>query len=572
MGVFGGYSKQSFQNGVTTVNPTTFQPMEDKIEDIDNELAYSSNYRFEDLKKYFWMRNCKDIASFENYTDWTGVGCNVAAVSGAFNGNGDTYFVDSDASASTIYIHNTVSSINLEKFNDEEASTTSDVISLSLFLFDYTKLTNITLKLGDDNANNYNYTWSVTEGKQVTFQAKKTDFTTTGTPTGWDDITYIHIQSVTLDNADTSYITCMSLMMYRNDPDSDGNGQPFQIYSGSAWSSFFTQTNNAWNLILDPKINNLGIQCLNDYNDSGIWNGLKVKSDVISFVWKSIFYNYYAGYTNNMTWYFNSSNFATVWIDNNDFTLRVVEGGATTNYTFTLNNSLTRGERLEITLEKNVDTIRATLEKGNDRISALEHETSIDSETSGDLYFGFDTIGLCFIPDFIISNINNLNLDSWDKPKIVVKQSSESTNTDTTMSNDSELFAYLPPNSMFEVALNLAVSCTSNTPDIKIDWDSSGVTLIGDIFSVGPAASITSIQAAEATKHLAINSLTYDNVFGLDGDGTATIKENFIISTGSSGGYLKLRWAQNVSDATAITVGAMSYLKITKVDLLQQNN
>jgi len=572
----GDYIRSIWQNGPGVghppINEDNLNNIEEKLEELDGLLANTFNYRFEDLKKYFWMRNCKDIANFEDDTDWTGVGCNVGAASGPNAGNASTAFADSDNVASTIYIHNTVPSINLTEFNDEKASTTDDIISFSVHLFDYTKLTNITVKLGDDNVDNYSYTWNVTEGKQVTFQAKKSDFATNGVPSGWNDITYIHIQSDTKANASFSWITPMVLTMYRNDPVSDGDGQAFQIYSGSAWSNFFTQENNAWNLLLDPKINDLGIQALDDYNDSEIWDGLNVKSDVISFFWKSIMHNYCASYTNNMTWFVDDDNYATAWIDNNDFTLLINEAGVPTDYTFTLNTSLAQGERLEITLEKNVDTIRATLVKGNERIAILEHETTIDSETEGDLYFGFDDFGLCFIPDFIISNVNNLDLDSWDRPKVVIKQADESTSADTTLNDDSELYVYLPPNSMFEIFMSIDYYTNANvTPDIKVAWNLTNVEMVTYRKCVG-------LDIGAATYYGDVKTYTRGsaNVISYGGSDTADVylhaNETAIVKTNTTGGIVTLQWAQSASNANATTVKAGSYIKATKLDLLQQNN
>jgi hypothetical protein len=574
----GDYIRSTWQNGPGVghppINEDNLNNIEEKLEELDGLLANDYlNYRFNDLKKYFWMRNCKEICLFDDYTDWTGVGCNVGPPSSSLTGNSGTSFVDADALAGTIYIHDTRPSVDLSKFNDEEASSTDDIISLSIHLFNYTKLTNITIKLGDDNANNYSYTWNVTEGYQVTFQAKKSAFATNGAPTGWNDITYVHIQSVTIAGASTAYITPLALMMYRNDPVLDGQGQPFQKYSGSAWSNFFTQQNNAWNLLFDPVINDLGIQCLNDYNDSSIWNGLKVKSNVVSFAWKSIFHVYYAAYTNIMTWYNDTNNYAIAFIDNDNFTLTVNEAGVPATYTFLLNTSLYRGERLEITLEKNVSTIRSTLVKGNDRIAILEHETTISSSALGDLYFGFDTVGVSFIPDFIISNINNLDLGSWDKPKIIIKRADESTSNDDTLSEDSELYIYLTPNSMFEIDLLLKYyTNASTTPDVKVDWLATGdIEAVTQRSCFGYAVATATMFSA-SFKYYAMDldqEMPYGG--GEQANKYSFAKENFIVKTGVNGGLLQLRWAQNTSNANETTVKAESYIKATKIDLLQDN-
>jgi hypothetical protein len=572
----GDYTKNIWQNGPGVGHPPidadNLNNIENKLYEIDQYIYNAKqNFRFSDLKKYFWQRNCKEIHMFDDYTAWTpGPGTTVASSSSPYTGNEDVYFKDSDGTGSTILMHDTISPLDLTKFNDGEASSTDDIIAYSVYLFNYSYFTGMTLRIGADSSNYFYYTWNITEGWQVTFQAKKSDFIVGNGAPSWDNIAYIELRTVTSNGATAALVISLALMMFRNDTANDGVANPFQYYNGSAWTNFFSQSTPLWNLLFDPSINDLGIQLLNDYNDSDIYNGLKVKSTMSEFYFKSIMHAKYSKYTNNMTWYVDSNNYATTYLDNNDFKLIIVEGGASTPYTYTLSNGLIR-EILEIKLEKNNNTIKATLEKGNEKVIVLEHETTIDIDDTGDLYFGYDTLGLCFITDFEINNKNNINLDNWNNPKIVIKKTSQSTNGDTTMDDDNELFVYLPPNFLCEINLNLAVSCVSNTPDIKIDWASNNVTLIGDRFSIGPASSITSVQAAAATKHLAINSLSYDNVFGLDGDGTASIKENFVVAVGNEGGYLKLRWAQNTSDANPISVGSMSFIKVTKLGLLQEN-
>lgn len=574
----GDYTKTVWQNGEGVghppINETNLNNIENKLEENDT-LLYSNtlNYRFNSIKKYFWARNCKEINMFDDSSLWTGVGADIAEASDPVTGNQDVRFYDTDNVAGDIYMHDTIASFDLTEFNDEEESTTDDIIVLSVDILDHTAFSaGLTLKIGEDNLNYYSYTWPMNEDGRVTFMAKKSDFAMTGFPiAGWGVLAYIELKTTTNVNAFGKYITGLSLMMYRNDPDNDGDANPYQIYDGSSWNNFFNQSTPLWNLHYDPNKNDLCMQLLNDENDSSIWNSLKVRNSIINFVWQSIFYINYDKYTNNMTWYINSNNYFTCWIDNDDFTLTIVEAGASTPYTFTLNNTLNWGERLEIKLEKNGSTIRATLIKGYEIIKVLEHETSIDEETAGDLYFGYDDVGLCLIPDFMISDINNMDIDSWDNPKLVIKKYTEDLDTSTTIQNDDELYAYLPPNSMFEVKMNLSVDCASNTPDFKWAWTSTGITLVGNRYSTAPATSVTSVIAAEALRQTANTSLATELTAGLDSDGNARIEEEFIIKTGTNGAYIRLKWAQNVSNASVVSVIAGSYLKFTKCNILQQN-
>jgi len=582
----GDYIRTTWQNGAGVghppINEDNLNNIEEKILELDTLLINAENYRFDSLKRYFWARNCKEIHMFDDEDDWAAINASTSLgeASDPDTGNEDVNFYDNDNVAGDIGMDDTIASIDLTKFNDEESSTTDDVICLNVSILNYTAFTaGLTLKIGEDNGNYYSYTFAMTESGRVTFQAKKSAFGQTGVPAGgWGAITYVALETTTAANKLGFTITGLSLMMYRNDPDNDGYGNPFQIYDGSAWSSFFEQEKDdvghpviiqQWNLHYDPNLNDVCIQLLNDSNDNEIYNGLKIRSGIINFVWKSIMHCRYDDYSSIMTWYIDSDNYACAWIDDDDFTLLVNEGGAPHSETFTLNTSLDYGERLEITLEKNSDTLRAILEKGNEIVKVLEYETSIDAVTQGDLYFGYDDVGLCLIPDFMISNVNNMDLDNWDKPKIVVKKYDTSRDTTTTLADDPELYAYLPPNAYFKIEAFIQYYSASATPDLKTDWDTNGVSKVTNKCVMGPATSNT------ATTNTNMNSTTYgigsDVAYGADGSLQSFAYEEFLIYSGTSGGYVKFRWSQYVSNGTSVTVKAGSHLIITKVDQLQQN-
>jgi hypothetical protein len=572
----GDYTRTTWQNGEGVghppINAANLNNIEAKLLEIDTLLINAENYRFGSLKRYFWARNCKEIHMFDYSADWTPTaGTTVAEASNPDTGNEDVAFSDSDNVAGIIEMHDTSISLDLTEFNDEESSGTDDVIVLNVDILDHTAFSaGLTLRIGEDNLNYYSYTFAMNESGRVTFQAKKSDFATTGAPVGgWGLITYISLETTTLINKFGFTITGLSLMMYRNDPDNDGHGNPFQIYDGSAWSSFFEQNTDMWNLHFDPNLNDLCIQLLNDSNDTDEYDGLKVRSNIINFVWKTIMHCRYDDYSSIMTWYIDSDNYAAAWIDDDDFTLLLNEAGVPHSETFTLNTSLDYGERLEITLEKNSDTLRTILKKGNEIVKVLEYETSIDAETQGDLYFGYDDVGLCFIPDFMISNVNNMDLDSWDRPKIVVKKYDESHASTTVLQNDDELYAYLPPNAYFKIEAFIQYYSASATPDLKTDWDTSGVSKVSNKCYIGPATS--NVNTLDTNINTATYGIGADVSYGADGSLQSFAYEEFLIYSGTNGGYVNFRWAQNVSNATDMTVKAGSHLIITKVDQLQQN-
>ena len=585
----GDYDPTVWQNGAGVghppINEDNLNHFEEKIDEIDDYLYnLMQNYRFDSLKRYFWMRNCKEIHMFDDEGDWTPTaGTRVEEASDPITGNEDVTFCDDDNVAGIIEMHDDTVNLDLTEFNDELESTTDDIICLSISILNHTAFSaGLTLRIGEDNANYYSITWPMNETGRVTFMAKKSDFAQTGVPAGgWGLITYISLETTTLINKFGFTISCLSLMMYRNDPINDGQGQPFQIYSGSAWNNFFEQDEDVvgppiifmskWNLHFDPNINDLGIQCLNDSILSEQYDGLKIKSDVTNFVWQSIMLVRYDDYTNNMTWFVDDDNYATTWIDDDDFTLLVNEAGAPTDYTFTLNTSLDHGERVEIKLEKNGDTIRATLIKGNERIAILEHETTIDTDTEGDLYFGYDDAGLCFIPDFMVSNINNMDLDSWDKPKIVYKQYDETQNNLANLQNDDDLYANLPPNGMFEISVFLIIDANHDTPDFQFDYTISGTCTVLNR-RVGAGMGISSTNGYDS-EYINISAALYTQAkyVGVDSAGYASVIDSMLVKTGVTGGRIQLRWAQYVAHASDTILIAGSWMKITKVDQLQRN-
>jgi len=584
----GDYTRTTWQNGAGVghppINEDNLNNIEEKILELDTLLINAENYRFDSLKRYFWARNCKEIHMFDDEDAWGEINGNTSLGEPSnFTGNEDVSFYNNGAGASDIGMDDTITGIDLTEFNDEEASTTDDVICLNVFVLDHTGFTaDLTLKLGTNAANYYSTSWAMNEDGRVTFQAKKSDFVTGAGAPNWNAITYVSLETTTGAGELGNHITGLSLMMYRNDPDNDGYGNPFQIYDGSAWSNFFEQEKDdagppviiqQWNLHYDPNLNDVCIQLLNDSNDNEIYNGLKIRSGIINFVWKSIMHCRYDDYSSIMTWYIDSDNYACAWIDDDDFTLLVNEGGAPHSETFTLNTSLDYGERLEITLEKNSDTLRAILEKGNEIVKVLEYETSIDAVTQGDLYFGYDDVGLCLIPDFMISNVNNMDLDNWDKPKITIKKYDTSRDTTIALTDDPELYVFLPPNSMFEILLVLAYYNDDADGDINTDWEETGdIEYVTKKFGLGIPTNTTDARDTNV-KYAAYPDATTNVSYGTDGGTTypSILQDLFIVKTGVNGGKLAFRWGQSASKVTPTVVEAGSYIKTTKIEQLQQN-
>lgn len=576
----GDYTKTVWQNGAgvghPAINEDNLNNIEDKIDELDSELAYSGNYRFRELLEYFWNKNCKIIHLFDDEDDWTGSsgGETIRESSEPRTGNQDVGFYDNNDVGGTIGIYDAIDSIDLTKFNDGSSSSTSDIISISLTILDDTLWNSVTVKLGDDAANYYYKTFTVNAGDlNVTYEAKKSDFTTVGAPSGWDDITYVLIEGETAALASGSDLFCRILSLYRNDPDNDGSSGPFQIYKGSisGWENFFTESSENWHIYLNPFYNSLGLQCLSSIESTDDFDSLKVKSNVISFVWKTLMSIQDEGtyQSTSMTWYVNSNNYAVTYIDSDTFYLVVNEAGVPTSHSVALDNSLIIKEKVEIKLEKNNDTIIATMFKNGEIDKILEHETTISSTTSGDLFFGIkDGRPRSFIHDFLISNINNMDLDFWDKPKIVRKMFDEVINNSDTLQDDNELYFYLPPNSFFEVEANLYVDANSDTPDVSITFDITGGAVENTRrIGCGMGTSSTNGYNSEYS-NFAAEPVGSGGNYGVDSTGYSSIIQKFLVYTNHTGGKIQLKWAQYTAHASDTTMKEGSYIKVTKVDRL----
>jgi hypothetical protein len=161
----------------------------------------------------------KEIESFDNYNEWTAVGSDIAdLIEGPFP-NQSVYMTDEDDSESYVGMYKNPSSIDLTQFDDASASTTDDLIVFTVYIFDKSYFTNLSVKLGDDNSNCF-YTEVdpsvdlVNGWNQIA--VAKSAFSTAGSPSGWDDITYVRIELYALDDsAYNSYIASKYLQLVK---------------------------------------------------------------------------------------------------------------------------------------------------------------------------------------------------------------------------------------------------------------------------------------------------------------------------------------------------------------------
>lgn len=148
----------------------------------------------------------------------------------------------------------------------------------------------------------------------------------------------------------------------------------------------------------------------------------------------------------------------------------------------------------------------------------------------------------------------------------------QSVTSSTTYVDDTALQLTLLPNRTYECKCVLSVTGAA-AADVKLQWSlAADLTMVVQRAARGPTIGTTDVTGGSAaattvgvnrasSSHVA----TTTNSYGLDGTNASDVVEEFVITTGSVGGLLKLQWAQRTSSATSTVVGVDSYLKAIPV-------
>lgn len=142
---------------------------------------------------------------------------------------------------------------------------------------------------------------------------------------------------------------------------------------------------------------------------------------------------------------------------------------------------------------------------------------------------------------------------SGGTPLTAVKTSDESVTSSTTLQDDDHLSVVLEPNRVYDFEAVIDYSSASATPDWKWLWSAADGTFNFSMTHVGNGAS--SHQNNNENTIALTRTLAANIIHSTTAKGT--------IRTGGSGGTFKLTWAQAVSNATAVTTLAGSYMRAT---------
>ncbi|MGD9152455.1 MAG: hypothetical protein PVG30_02195 [Gammaproteobacteria bacterium] len=563
MSNFANWTETTFVNGTTPpINDTNLNKNEEALTNIMGELNYSNSINSYNMLDYAIENNVKEIHNFENHSDFGTSGTITASTvkyTDVLCGIGGVKMLENDNSSGVITIDDTIATIDLTVYPSGAAEGSDDKILLIVYISDHSYISSIKIRLGNNSSNYYYATWSTTASGWIMLHINKSAFDTTGSPSGWNSISYVYIDATTTANAQDEFIIVNKLCMIRDVSGitssfivNDGSGN----YDESPWIG-----NDTYTLVyFDKKIGKKGFF----YAWEEPTDMIEIMNDVNSFSFKCEMYSKIDTYGGSVIWYIDSSNYIRIDIHDDLKIYENVSGSGSYVATGSLSGSIETGDRMMLWIDKTPDNvIRARLEVDGMKPVYAEYAITLSAIESGDV--GFTTGAnnqYFFVTDFTISNNNMIPLitDGKSVPINVIKYYDETVVESTTTQNDDELFIKLPSNSLFEVQLVLIYSSSSDTPNLKTQWSVSGDYEVFHDGKVFIGASTNTAYMSDVSLYMNNYLLTSTVSIGALASGEMPYYERSIIKTGDSGCILQFKWSQSTSDETAIQVDKGSYI------------
>jgi hypothetical protein len=191
-----------------------------------DKLAFDETKRVLNDKERWYLQNTKmvDYCINANYTSVSGT--QSAETSNLKVGSEALRVLENDNTGSSLTSIRSGISLNLAKFNDGSASSTSDVITVCFFVSDVNAVNYISLYLKTDLTNYFVYSiYGLATGYNY-IDLPKSSFTATNSPT-WSSITEIEILWRSYDNRQDEYVSYNYIQLVRKDP-SSAAPNPFQ--------------------------------------------------------------------------------------------------------------------------------------------------------------------------------------------------------------------------------------------------------------------------------------------------------------------------------------------------------
>lgn len=147
-------------------------------------------------------------------------------------------------------------------------------------------------------------------------------------------------------------------------------------------------------------------------------------------------------------------------------------------------------------------------------------------------------------------------------PIIRIKAADETVTSSATPQNDDHLICPVEANSTYLLLAYLSWSCTSATPDFRLDFDvPAGAAIPLRSFLAQPTGNTTSTGTIDTGANSSAGG--DDTRMTFNGTSAGIIFGTVVV--GATAGNVTLRWSQATSDAAGVTLKQYSWLRLEKV-------
>ena len=564
MSEFGNFAALPWTNGGgESINATTLNLRETKIDQLDEECRRSQAISFNEYRDYFMSRSTNIIVYFEDNSQWS-ISDGSKADDSTYNrvGRSGVKVIENNATAGWMRIYRTDLSLWLDTFqNDDDTSATSDYICLMYYVTDAAKVSYVTIRLGQDTSNYFYYSWNsgFSTGYNYYYVAKSAFSTGSGSPSWSSQFTYVAVGWQSTASATNEYITFDILTMIRQE---GGKMNPYLLDDGNGnWDVEIFEPQTWMFTYLDPFVGKSGIT-----KGGGTWEyGIHAYCEITDFVAEIEHYVTVEDELSNFRWIIDANNYIDIYATGGNLYIDeyvAASGGHVGN--LSIPGGLSKHTKVRTIIEKNGIYIRVIMKYDRWTI-AEEYETSLSE--AGCIYIGgsMNNSNFSFISDFVISHMpTNLLSDDCTYPKIIKNETVESSSDNSSWINVDDCTVNFGEG-IYECELKLHYNCASETPDLTLRFNAGGgVELMGGIGVIGPAVGITDPKASEESKIASYDTLTDEIYFGTDVNvGYAVI--SFLVKV-SSQAYLLPQFHQRNNDGSnPVYVRKETYFKVTRV-------
>lgn len=572
---FANWTEITFVNGTTpAINAVNLNAIEASLTGVMNELNYSNGFNFKQYLDYAIENGIKDIVAFNNFIDWSTHGtCTRENVYTGLKMNGvGVKMIESDNTASTIGISNTISSVDCTVYPSYAPSSDDDYISFIFYVSDSTKISSVVWRIGTNSSNYYQVDAGRNTGWNYRLRSKSS-FTTVGSPAGWDNITFVQIYCNTATNSINQHIIFNSLKLVRANL-ADSTLNPFYMNDGTAatpldddYTIEFPIVSTADTVVYyDEKLHKKGMM----YGYGSPFGNFEILCTVNSFSFRCEVYAKADNDVMSLLWKINSTNYIKVDIVGSDMKIiESVAGTVTTVITAALDDYIYFDDRMELWVDKTPNNIiRARISVDGQRPIYAEWETSFSTTVAGCVSINIPSTGAnYFITEFVVGHNQN-SLPAFMGEGLTLfkrKLSAEYRTSTTAYTADTELWLNLPSNSLFQIEARLSVN-GGLAGDFKSLWTYNGtISQKSKRSVVGLSTTITTGQSSGGLMRNITSNLGNGIQCGTDDVASVPVVEIFLVWTGIEGGKISLTWGQFVSSATWTYLDTSSYIIAKKL-------